>query len=63
MQPCDVVEFFKGGTNAAKELQVSKQAVSKWVTQGFIPHNTQYRIQDATNGLLVADPQAVFTSE
>lgn len=39
----------------ADALQVSRPAIAKWNRQGFIPWNTQFRIQVHTEGKLTAD--------
>lgn len=55
MQITELIEYYGSSGEVARAVEVSKQAVSKWTVQGFIPFNTQYRIEVLTDGKLKAD--------
>lgn len=59
MKPHELIDHYGNAPRAAEQLGVTKQAVYKWRDQGFIPFNTQYRIQVITQRKLVADRDRV----
>lgn len=55
MTVTEVEAHYSTLTAAAKELGITRQAISKWRDNNSIPFNTQYRIEVLTNGELRAD--------
>lgn len=51
----EVVEHFGSMSNAAKAINVSRQAVTNWRRIGYIPLLQQYRFAEATEGELLPD--------
>ena len=37
-----------------KQLKIHRQSITQWKKQGFIPYKHQIKIQELTNGKLVA---------
>lgn len=56
MTPKQVVDYF-GGTipKAAKQLDVTYQAISQWLAANKVPRGRQFEIQDLTDGGLKVD--------
>lgn len=55
MKPEEVINHYGSATKAAKALKLSVAGIGDWGRKGFVPFNTQYRIQVLTCGVLVAD--------
>lgn len=60
MNPEDVIDYFGGVADTARALNISYQAVKKWVDQGKIPVQRQYQIQVMTDGELTVEPQKLI---
>jgi predicted site-specific integrase-resolvase len=58
MEPQNVVDYFGGITQTARALDISYQAVRKWIKSGEVPIQRQYQIQVITDGELEADSPA-----
>lgn len=54
MTPCEVVKHFETQEKAAKALDVTQQAVARWVALGEVPQLRQYHIERVTKGKLLA---------
>lgn len=52
MTPQQVVEYFETQEKAAKALEVTQQAIARWVTSGAVPKLRQYQIEKVTEGKL-----------
>jgi len=51
----EVIKFFGGKANTARELDITYQAVQDWERRGTIPRGRQFEIQVMTGGRLQAD--------
>ncbi len=51
----DVIEHYGSAAEAARELEISRQAVHKWPE--LVPMRTAYRIQVLTKNKLKVDPK------
>ena len=47
-----VIEYFGSQAKLAESLNVTRSAISQWVTAGEIPTSRQWQIQVLTNGHL-----------
>lgn len=54
MKLIDVMKHYGDVTTIHKEIGVTRQCISVWKVRGYIPLVSQYRIQELTNGKLVA---------
>lgn len=55
MNPKQVIQFWKTGTNVARVLGCSQAVVSEWLKAGQVPEARQYQIEIASGGRLRAD--------
>lgn len=57
MTPQQVVDYFGNGSipDAAKELDVTYQAISQWLTAKKVPRGRQFELQDLSGGVLKVD--------
>ena len=51
-----VFTHFGSAKLTADALDITPQAISQWRTKGYIPMDTQRRLQLDTGGVLVANP-------
>lgn len=52
MTPQQVIEYYDTQEKAAKALDVTQQAIARWVASGSVPELRQYQIEKITKGKL-----------
>lgn len=55
MTPREVIAYFGNQNRTAIALDISREAVRKWVARGAVPKLRQYQIEKVTKGALKAD--------
>lgn len=55
MTPREVIAYFGNQNRTAIALEISREAVRKWVDRGAVPKLRQYQIEKVTKGALKAD--------
>ena len=55
MKPIEVKEYFVTWANAMRRMGLSANAYGRWVRKGYIPIDTQRKIEQTTNGRLKSD--------
>lgn len=55
MTPNQLTRHYGNGNRAARALGISRQAVRRWIAQGYVPETRQYQIEVLTGGKLRAD--------
>lgn len=55
MKPLDVKAFYGSGYNFSKQTGLSHVSLSNWLKWGFVPENSQYKLERITDGELKAD--------
>jgi hypothetical protein len=55
VKPNDVKEFYGTGYNFHKETGLSHVSLTNWIKWGFVPENSQYKLERITDGALKAD--------
>lgn len=56
MKTEQLIKFFGSQANAARQMSVSRAAVSQWVAAGVVPKSRQYQAEILTGGALKANP-------
>ena len=51
----EVIAYFGNLNQACKALGIASQNMTKWKTQGYIPHKQQFRLAHITEGELMPD--------
>jgi hypothetical protein len=54
MIPNDVLEKYGSYYNFRKETGMSASSLFNWITWGYVPENSQYKLERLTNGELKA---------
>jgi hypothetical protein len=55
MTPRDVQTHFKNSYQFNKQTGMSSSSFRNWVKWGYVPHDSQQRLQLLTNGVLKAE--------
>ena len=55
MTPKEVIAYFGNQNRTAIQLEISREAVRKWVANDAVPKLRQYQIEKLTKGKLKAD--------
>lgn len=55
MKVSDVIAYYGNQNRTAIQLEISREAVRKWVAKGEVPKLRQYQIQAQTKGALKVD--------
>lgn len=54
MKPSEVKNYYRNGYQFAKKTGISRQSFENWQRWGYIPIHSQFKIQELTEGKLVA---------
>lgn len=54
MKPSDVRQYYGSSYNFRKQTKMSGTSLQNWVRWGFVPFVSQKKIEELTNGKLVA---------
>jgi hypothetical protein len=52
MKPDDVKKYYRSTYNFMKETGISSSTLCNWLRLGFVPKNSQYRLEHITKGEL-----------
>lgn len=55
MKPNDVLDYYRTQEAVADALDIAQASISKWITNGHVPHLRQLQLERHSGGALKAD--------